>query len=226
MRHHGQVAADPDDIADTASRPAAPVGRRYAGASGEQRRAARRERLMEAGLQLLGTLGWEQATMTAICAEARLTERYFYESFRNREELLLAVLDGVAEQIRLAVLRALDANLGDTEAAVRCAVEAFVDVLTDDPRKARLAMVEAVAAPPLRHRRSELLREFATLIVAQNRRLYGAAALEPPQAGIAAILYVGGVAELFRVWLGGELQAEREQVVDAAVGLFGASAHT
>jgi AcrR family transcriptional regulator len=175
---------------------------------------------------VLGTAGWEQATMTAICAEARLTERYFYESFRNRDELLLAVLDGVAEQIRLVIVAALESRRGDAEAAVRAAVEAFVDVLIGDPRKARLTMVEAVAAPTLRRRRSELLREFATLIVAQNRRLYGASALEPPQAEIAAILYVGGVAELFTVWLGGGLDADREQVVDAAVGLFGASAHT
>ena len=75
---------------------AAARSRRYRGVSGDERRADRRRRLLEAGLQLLGTVGWEQTTMTAVCAEARLTERYFYESFRNREQLLLAVLDGIA----------------------------------------------------------------------------------------------------------------------------------
>src|SRR3954451_19480911 len=217
MRHDEVVTAHP--AAPTAE---SSTGRRYAGASGEQRRAARRERLLEAGLQVLGTQGWEQATMTAICAEARLTERYFYESFRNRDELLLAVLDGVAEQVRLAIVAALRVEREDPEAAVRAAVEAFVDVLLDDPRKARLTMVEAVAAPTLRRRRSELLREFATLIVAQNRRVYGAAGLGSPHAKISAILYVGGVAELFTIWLGGGLEVDRQQVVDAAVGLFGA----
>jgi AcrR family transcriptional regulator len=203
-----------------------PPARRYRGVSGEQRRAARRARLLEAGLELIGTLGWEQTTMTAVCAEARLTERYFYESFRNREDLLLAVLDAVAEEIRLAIVAALRAEPSDAEAAVRAAVEAFVDALTGDPRRGRLTMVEAVAAPPLRRRRSELLREFATLIVAQNRRLYGRTALEGPQAEISAILYVGGVAELFTVWLSGELAVSRDQVVDAAVGLFAAAAHS
>ena len=202
------------------------VSRRYGGVPGEQRRADRRARLLEAGLQLLGTVGWEQTTMTAVCAEARLTERYFYESFRNREQLLLAVLDAVSEEIRLGIVAALRTHPDDAEAAVRGAVEAYVDVLTGDPRKARLTLVEAVAAPPLRRRRAELLREFAILIVAQNRRLYGAAALPPPQAEIQAVLYVGGVAELFTVWLGGGLDATREQVVDAAVALFGAAAHT
>lgn len=222
MRHDGLVTAE----ADSSSTEGQPAGRRYAGASGEQRRAARRERLLEAGLEVVGTQGWEQATMTAICAQARLTERYFYESFRNRDELLLAVLDDVAEQERLAIVAALRTQRKDPEAAVRAAVEAFVDVLLGDPRIARLTMVEAVAAPMLRRRRSELMREFAMLIVAQNRRLYGKAALESPQAEISAILYVGGVAELFTVWLGGGLDVDRQQVVEAAVGLFGATAHT
>jgi hypothetical protein len=104
-------------------------------------------------------------------------------------------------------------------------VEAFVDVLVGDPRKGRVVMSEAVAAPPLRRRRSELLQEFARLIVAQNRRLYGEAAYGEPQAGIRAVLFVGGVAELFARWLAGDLVATREQVVDGALGLFEATAH-
>ncbi len=176
-------------------------------------------------MELLGTVGYEQTTMTAVCAQARLTERYFYESFRNRDALLLAVLDGIAEQSRLAIVAALSAHRGDTEAAVRASVEAFVDGLAADPRKARVVMAEAVAAPPLRHRRSELLQEFARLIVAQNRRLYGEAAHAEPQATIRAVLFVGGAAELFARWFAGDLVATREQIVDGALGLFEATAH-
>lgn len=204
---------------------ASSTARTYAGVSADQRRADRRARLIAAGLEVLGTRGWEQTTMTAVCAEAKLTERYFYESFRNREQLLAAVLDDVAEQLRLAIVAALRAEPGNARVAIRGAGDAFVDVLLEDPRKARVTMVEAVAAPPLRRRRAELVREFATLIVVQNRRLFGDAALPPPQAEIQALLYVGGVAELFSVWLGGELDADREQVVDAAVALFDAAAH-
>ena len=86
--------------------------------------------------------------MTAVCTQARLTERYFYESFRNRDALLLAVLDGIAEQARLAIVAALSAHRDDTEAAVRASVEAFVDVLLADPRKARLAMAERLRPHP------------------------------------------------------------------------------
>ena len=41
----------------------------------------------------MGTEGAAAATMRATCREAALTERYFYESFANRDELLVAVLD-------------------------------------------------------------------------------------------------------------------------------------
>jgi AcrR family transcriptional regulator len=194
--------------------------------SADERRLARRERLLDAGLALLGSKGWEQTTMTAVCSAAKLTERYFYESFRNRDELLLAVLDRTAEQIRLAIVAALRSTTGDAAAAVRDAVDAFVDVLVGDPPVARVVLVESVAAPTLRERRGQLVRDFAGRIVAQNRQLFGAAALPSPQAEIQALLYVGGVAELFAAWSTGALDASRAQVVDAAVALFGASAHS
>ena len=49
--------------------------RQYRGRSSEERAAERRARLLEAGLQVFGTVGGDKATMTAICAEAKLTER-------------------------------------------------------------------------------------------------------------------------------------------------------
>lgn len=73
-----------------------PTPRRYAGLSGDQRAALRRESLLEAGLDVFAATGKGGATMTAICAHAKLTERYFYESFTSRDELLQKVLDGIA----------------------------------------------------------------------------------------------------------------------------------
>src|SRR3546814_11852560 len=51
--------------------------------------------------------------MTAICAEASLTERYFYESFRNRDEALMAALDQVCNEIAAAALAAVEQTDGD-----------------------------------------------------------------------------------------------------------------
>ena len=79
----------------------APV-RSYGGKTAEERAQDRRARLVDATIALLAEHGEAGTTMTAICARAGLTERYFYESFAHREDALLAALDHVCEQIAAA----------------------------------------------------------------------------------------------------------------------------
>lgn len=200
--------------------------RPYRGVSAENRKAQRRARLLEAGLDLLGTVGYEQTTMTAVCARAKLTERYFYESFRGREELLLAVVDQVAEQIRDTALRVLREHPGDPGAKARAALTSFVDLLTEDPRKGRAALVESLASRALRKRRHELLQTFAGLVATQARALFGPAALPPPRDEVNALLFVGGLAELLVAWLSGEIEAGPADIVDAAAHQFVTGLHT
>jgi len=64
----------------------------YGGLSAGARVAARRDRLLAAGLELFGTQGYQCTAIDQVCAEAGLTKPYFYESFRSREELLGAVV--------------------------------------------------------------------------------------------------------------------------------------
>ncbi len=138
-----------------------PAPRRYAGLSGEQRVALRREALLEAGLELFAASGKSGATMTAICAHAKLTERYFYESFGSRDDLLRQVLDKIADEVREAVLAALRTGTGTLEDLVRNAIASFVAILTDDPRKGRVSLIESAGFEPLRTHRRASLRSFA-----------------------------------------------------------------
>ncbi len=199
--------------------------RPYRGVSAEDRKADRRNRLIAAGLDLLGTAGWEQTTMTAVCARAKLTERYFYEHFSSRDELMLAVVDEVAAEARATIAAALAAAPREPRAAAGAMITAFVDFITDDPRKGRAALVESAAADPLRGRRHELLREFAHRIVVEAHALFGDEALPPPRDEINALLFVGGLAELLTAWLGGEITADRADIVAAATDQFVATAH-
>jgi AcrR family transcriptional regulator len=95
--------------------------RTYGGVSGGERQAGRREKLLEAGLELLGRDGWSATTVRAVCAEAGLTERYFYESFANRDELLVAIFDRVAAEAATAVPAAVEAAPQDARAKSRAA---------------------------------------------------------------------------------------------------------
>ena len=56
--------------------------------TGDERRAERRERIIRAAIKVYGQHGYHRASVKAICLEAGLTERYFYESFVNNEDLL------------------------------------------------------------------------------------------------------------------------------------------
>ncbi len=51
--------------------------RLYRGISPSERRAQRRERLLEAGLQLFGTDGYADSSIRAVCTQASLNSRYF-----------------------------------------------------------------------------------------------------------------------------------------------------
>jgi AcrR family transcriptional regulator len=199
--------------------------RPYRGVSAQERRAERRTRLVAAGLDLLGTVGWEQTTMTAVCAAAKLTERYFYEHFASRDELLLAVVDRVADEARAVVATALAGAPREPAVAAHAMISAFVMWITDDPRKGRAALVESAAADVLRSRRHELLREFAHLLVLRARDLFGDQALTPPRDEINSMLFIGGLAEVLTGYLNDEITASTDDIIAAATEQFMATAH-
>ncbi|MGC5164169.1 TetR/AcrR family transcriptional regulator [Rhodococcus sp. DT1] len=202
-----------------------PTPRRYAGLTGEQRAASRRESLLEAGLEVFAAAGQSGATMTAICAQAKLTERYFYESFTSRDELLQQVLDRIADEIRDAGLSALRTSTGTLEQRVRNAITAFVTILTDDPRKGRVAMIQSAAFEPLRSHRRAALRGFAQMVADEATLMYGDRAWPPHQGEINGLLFVGGLAELVTAWLNDEITITPEEIVDAATHQFTSTAH-
>ena len=194
--------------------------RTYRGVSAEDRRARRREQLLEAGLDLLGTAGWSATTMTAVCARAGLTERYFYESFADREALLVAVFDRISAEAAAAVLAAIEASPREARARSRAAIAAFVELMTDDPRKGRVAFVEALGSEALTRRRYEAIRAFAALLAEQAREFYGMTEGGDQLVELTSFMLVGGLAEALMAWLGGALETSREQLIEDSTDLF------
>jgi AcrR family transcriptional regulator len=192
--------------------------------SAEERRAGRRAKLIEAGLELLGTRGLPGTTMTAVCANAGLTERYFYESFRDRDELLVAVFDACMLEMDEAMFLALDAAPPDLMERCRAAAGAMIGVLTDDPRKARL-YTEASGLDVLRDRRSEAIAAHAALLAEQMRvlRSLDRESHEAPLR-LASTVIIAGLAEAILSWLDGSLDMNREMLVEECARLAVAAA--
>lgn len=187
----------------------------YRGVSAAERAAERRARLLEAALTVWASPD-TRTTMTAVCAEAGLSERYFYESFSGLDELLEAVMNAIAAEIEEAARRAAENAGEDPEARARASIRAFVQLLVDDPRKGRVAIVESVAVPKLRQRRTELLRHLAHESAVEARKFLGAADRSESEDETAGLLFVGGMAELVTAWLDATLEVSADEIVDAA----------
>jgi AcrR family transcriptional regulator len=191
----------------------------YRGVSAERRRAERRARLMEATLEVWADPE-RRTTMTAVCGEAGLSERYFYESFADLDEALRAVLDATAEEIERTSTAASEAAGEDPVARTTAMVEAFVGLIARDPRKGRVAIVEAGAMPQLRQRRTELMRHFAHRAATEAREIFGPSARTETEDEVAGLLFVGGMAELVTAWLDGAVTMAPDDLVRAAAHGF------
>lgn len=119
--------------------------RTYGGRSAADRRAERRERLMEAGLQLFGTEGYATSSIEKLCTHAGVSTRNFYEEFHSREDLLIALHSRANERSFRAVNAAFE---GACDAALaerfELAIRTFIHTMASDARLARVAYVEMI----------------------------------------------------------------------------------
>jgi AcrR family transcriptional regulator len=188
------------------------TARTYRGEDADQRRTKRRARLLEAGLDLLGSAGWKATTVTAVCERARLTPRYFYESFANRDELVVAIFDGLIEEITAEVLASEPA---DAVALLRATATAFVKMAGDDPRKGLAGFVEALGSEALTRRRIRGMHWFAKQLAARARKGRRLSKGEARQLETASLIVSGGLIEMITAWLDGELDSSPEQMIDS-----------
>lgn len=195
--------------------------RPWRGVSAKDRTTDRRERLLEAGLELFATRGYANSSVREVCRAAGLTERYFYESFSDREALLKAIADGIVEDFLAAVAPILPLLESDLHRATHEGAAAFVASLADDPRRARLLFVESVGVSPAAedHRRAVFahlvgfLREAAALS-------FGGWVRESADFELVARAVIGGAQELLVAHVRGELQIERQELVAGLAQLF------
>jgi AcrR family transcriptional regulator len=194
--------------------------RPYGGVSADQRLADRRERLLDAALELYGTRGYAVTGVKDVCRRAGLTDRYFYESFPNSGELFAAAFDRTTNDLLVLVAQRLVNLPADPSAQVRAAIEAFVRALADDPRKARLLFVEVASAGAEveRHVRATV-RRFAALVI-ETARPHLPADVSDQLLRMAALSLIGAIALVMVEWQDGQLDASIDELIDYFVDVF------
>lgn len=188
-------------------------GRKWRGQSAEERRAERRDRLIEAGIELFGTRGYARSSVKAVCEQAGLTERYFYEAFDDREDLLAEIFGLLVAGTHDATLAAIQGSSEDIFARLDLGLKAFFEALTADSRKARIQEIEAVGvSEALETKRREALHLYAGLIADQVRREPGWNG-EDRSLEVIALGMVGAVNEQLIEFVQGELDLEAEELL-------------
>ncbi|WP_446224752.1 TetR/AcrR family transcriptional regulator [Nocardia sp. IBHARD005] len=203
-----------------------PVRRRYNGLAPVERTRQRRIALLDAALELYGTDGYQGTSVKRLCQQAGLTERYFYESFGDREECLAALYDGIVSDMRAATLAAIaettEAGSTDIAAIARSGLSGFIGYLTADPRRARVVLVEVVGvSPAMEQRRHGVLREFADIVMSVWSALD--TELTPQRHHLTAVALVGGVNHLLVYWLMEGRNHDPDELTATCASLFTAA---
>jgi AcrR family transcriptional regulator len=193
--------------------------RSYRGRSADERRAERRERLVDAALEVVAEKGWHATTVRDVCSHAKLTERYFYEAFGDRQGVLLALFDHVAQDVSRLLLAAVASAPEDADERSRAAITAFVDALQDDPRRLRILITEAPEDPALQERRRGAVLAFAQLLREQAEAFYGVPG-PSKDAELTSHVLVGGLGQLLLAWHLGDVTVSRRRLIEHMTKLF------
>lgn len=196
--------------------------RTYGGKTAEDRARERRTRLVDAGRTLIGTRGYAAVTVKEICQEAELTERYFYESFKNREALLTAVYLQLVDELRnLLVAAAARANPQSAENIARQTLTAFYAGLRDDPQMARIIYVEIMGVSPEMNEIYRLsTRGFAEMLLSLTRPLFPDGQVPGHDEQLLATGLVGAVNSILVQWMLNDYDRPLETVVETTMDLF------
>jgi AcrR family transcriptional regulator len=125
------------------------VTRNHKGVDAQARRLERRQRLLEAGLETLGTKGFHATTVRDVCGSAGLSERYFYESFSGLSELFDTIYQQLHEELLGRLMSILVSARGQQtghQETIKLALTAWFAFLKDDTRRARIMLIDALGA--------------------------------------------------------------------------------
>jgi AcrR family transcriptional regulator len=190
-------------------------------AAAVDRREARRQRLLEAALDLFAELGFHDTSVDEVVAHARTSKSAFYEHFESKEDCFRVLLDQEGGAL-IAAVHAAAAGGSDHRQRVRLGITAFVHACATRSRVARLLLVESVGlSPTIEEVRHRLHADFAKM--SQSEVRYAQEHGDRALAGIDPAVYgraiVGAVNEATSWFLetgaGGDPQELAEQLCRA-----------
>src|SRR3984885_10019727 len=175
--------------------------RRYSGQSFEDRQAERRARLVRAAALVAARHGLEGTSVAAICAEAGLTARYFYESLPGREAIFVEAYRAGQDEL-LTRMQAAHVG-GDT---TRRSLSGFFSAIQANPGVARVFLIDLDD-----HGGAMRMASFDG--ARKLSKAFGLKATHPLMlAGV-----VGAVVDIAKRWIESDFSEPVEEVVEIAL---------
>ncbi len=196
--------------------------RTYGGMSSSERKAQRKKQFLAAGFELFGTTGFRSTTVRSLCKQAKLTDRYFYESFGSLEKLLMAVYEDCMLKLTKEVLSALAETYPKTNAseAIKAGINRYFELL-EDSRVARICMVELEGiSPEVDALYTSYIRSFGKILNTLASKAYPNWSPNPQEREVIGISLVGALRQSATNWLMTDYQIDRATVVAGTHKLF------
>lgn len=174
---------------------------------------ALRARIVQAMALVVRERGYEDTTVTRVCARANVSRGTFYETFDCLRECFLAIVDGGYVCTRALIERSFEEHRYWLD-GVRVALASVLALLDDEPLLARMWLVETLAAGVWALERRE--RHIAALTSMIVERRVGAE--DPHPSSLVAVGAMESVLGILRTRL---LSKSREPLLALLAPLMG-----
>jgi AcrR family transcriptional regulator len=196
--------------------------RDYDGKTAAERVAERRERLIDAGVELFGERGYAATSIRAVLQQSGLRDRYFGESFADLDSLLAAVYSRLIDEEISGCAAAIENTNGGSEGA-RAMIDTITRSFEKNPGKARIKSREVLSGGPVAgEQRRAGLRRLAQLVA---DLLPPSTALNRSDVLLLGLSIVAAADELLLTWMDSAEGLTRDRVADVVMLMFDATAH-
>lgn len=194
--------------------------RAYGGVSADDRRAVRREQLLEAAFEVLAVDGPGGLTIRTVAKAAGLSTRFVYESFTDLDDLVGAAFELAFQQMSAVLNDAAAGARPGRRARVTAIVEAMVDFFLSAPAKGKMLSTKAYGYPAVARRRLARSEDVSRTFGGVLRGLLPEHDPADPAIDLTARFLVGAFGETITAWIQQSLPYPRDKFVHDNVELF------
>lgn len=194
-----------------------PTGRSYSGLAADERLTRRRQRLLEVGLDILGAPdGPGDLTLRTVCQHAGLAQRYFYESFADKDEYAAAIFDWAVQQLASTIEAEVAAAPAHLQ--VRAGITSVVQAVGADRRIGQLLYSRTQVNPVLVRRRFEATAMFVSLFAQHLHDWFRRD--DQGNLPVLAHFIVGGVGQAVTAWLHREVAISEDELIEQLITML------